>query len=101
MCKLKKPIYGFKHASWQWYIKFNDTIILYDLRKTLLIVAFTKSRKYQWEQVHIVSSICWWYIFAFNDLEILHETNDFLSKNFEKNDIGEESYVIGIEIFLW
>ena len=30
---------------------------------------------------------------------ILHEKKDYLSKNFEMKDVGEASYVIGIEIF--
>ena len=36
---------------------------------------------------------------ATNDLGILHETKKFLSSNFEMKDMGEASYVIGIEIF--
>jgi hypothetical protein len=32
-------------------------------------------------------------------LSILHETKEFLSKNFEMKDMGEASYVIGMEIF--
>ena len=36
---------------------------------------------------------------AANDLGILYETKDFLSKNFEMRDMGEASYVIGISIF--
>ena len=36
---------------------------------------------------------------ATNDLGLLHETKKFLSSNFEMKDMGEASYVIGIEIF--
>ena len=38
-------------------------------------------------------------LLAANNLGILHETKDYLSKNFEMKDMGEASYVIGIEIF--
>ena len=38
-------------------------------------------------------------LLATNDLGILHETKKFLSSNFEMKDIGEEIYMIGIEIF--
>jgi len=34
-----------------------------------------------------------------SDLGLLHETKEFLSKNFEMKDMGEATYVIGIEIF--
>ena len=33
-----------------------------------------------------------------NDLGLLHETNKYLSQNFEIKDIGEITYMIGIEI---
>ena len=36
---------------------------------------------------------------AANDLGILYDTKDFLSKNFDMRDMGEASYVIGISIF--
>ena len=37
-------------------------------------------------------------LLANNDLGLLHETKGFLSQNFEMKDLGEASYVIGIEI---
>jgi hypothetical protein len=37
-------------------------------------------------------------LLASNDLGLLHETKQFLSQNFEMKDLGEASYVIGIEI---
>jgi len=33
------------------------------------------------------------------DLGLLHETKEYLVKNFKMVDMGETSYVIGIEIF--
>ena len=38
-------------------------------------------------------------LLATNDLGSLYETKKFLSKNFEMKDMGEASYMIGIEIF--
>jgi hypothetical protein len=38
-------------------------------------------------------------LLASSDLGLLHETKKFLSKDFEMKDMGEETYVIGIEIF--
>ena len=38
-------------------------------------------------------------LLAINDLGLLHETKKFLSSKFEVKDMGEISYVIGIEIF--
>ena len=37
-------------------------------------------------------------LLASNDLGLLHETKNYLSKNFEMKDMSETSYVIGIEI---
>ena len=37
-------------------------------------------------------------LLASSDLALLHDTKSFLSQNFEMKDLGEASYVIGIEI---
>jgi hypothetical protein len=37
-------------------------------------------------------------LLATNDLGLLHHTKQFLSQNFEMKDLGEASYVLGIEI---
>jgi hypothetical protein len=37
-------------------------------------------------------------LLASNDLGLLHETKQTISQNFEMKDLGEASYVIGIEI---
>ena len=33
-----------------------------------------------------------------NDIGMLHETKRFLSRNFEMKDLGDASFVLGIEI---
>lgn len=38
-------------------------------------------------------------LLAANDMGMLHDVKKYLSKNFEMKDMGEASYVIGIEIF--
>ena len=38
-------------------------------------------------------------LLATNDIAMLHDVKKYLSNNFEIKDIGETSYVIGIEIF--
>jgi len=38
-------------------------------------------------------------LLATNDIVLLHDVKKFLSNKFEMKDMGETSYVIGIEIF--
>ena len=37
-------------------------------------------------------------LLACNDKNMLHETKNFLSSNFDMKDLGDASYVLGIEI---
>lgn len=34
-----------------------------------------------------------------SDMNLMHEIRSFLHKNFDMKDLGESSYVLGIEIF--
>ncbi|KAJ4710363.1 Retrovirus-related Pol polyprotein from transposon TNT 1-94 [Melia azedarach] len=68
VCKLKKFIYGLKQASRQWYFKFHQVIIPFDFEMNLV------------------------------DDCLLHETKRFLAKNFEMKDLGDASFVLGIQI---
>jgi len=36
VCKLKRSIYGLKHASKQWYLKFNDTITSFRFEENIV-----------------------------------------------------------------
>ena len=37
-------------------------------------------------------------LLATNDIGMLHETKRFLSKKFERKDLGDASFVLGIQI---
>ena len=96
VCKLKKSIYGLKQASRQWYIKFNDTITSFGFQEITVdrcIYQKMSGRKFIFLVLYVDEIIL-----AANDLGILNETKDYLSKDFEMKDMGEASHVIGIEI---
>ena len=97
VCRLKKSIYGLKQASRQWYLKFNDTVLSYGF------VEMTVDRCIYMKVVGSKFIILVLYVddilLAANDRGLLHDVKNFLSSNFEMKDMGEASYVIGIEIF--
>ena len=96
-CKLKKSIYGLKQASIQWYLEFNDTITSFGFHESTVdrcIYRKISGNKFIFLILYVDDILL-----AVNDLGILYETKDFLSKNFEIKDMGEASYVIGIPIF--
>ncbi|KAL6351159.1 hypothetical protein AAG906_031745 [Vitis piasezkii] len=73
VCKLTKSIYGLKQASRQWYFKFHQIIVSYGFEANLMDEST-------------------------NDVGILHDTKRFLSKHFEMKDLGDASFVLGIQI---
>jgi len=95
-CKLKKSIYGLKQASRQWYIKFHKVITSFGFIENLVdqCIYLKVSGSKVIFLVLYVDDI----LLASNDLGLLHETKQLLSQSFEMKDLGEASYVIGIEI---
>ena len=94
MCKLKKSIYGLKQASWKWSLKFNDTITSFGFKENIVdrcIYLKISGSKF----IYLILYVDY-ILLATNDLGLLHQTKEFLCKNFEMKDMGEASYVIGI-----
>ncbi|KAK1617656.1 hypothetical protein QYE76_023173 [Lolium multiflorum] len=95
-CRLKKSIYGLKLASRQWYLKFDKIIRTFGFTENVvdncIYVKFKGSRFTI--LVLYVDDI----LLACSDKDMLHESNNFLSSNFDMKDLGEASYVLGIEI---
>ncbi|GJS75778.1 putative RNA-directed DNA polymerase [Tanacetum coccineum] len=96
VCKLKKSIYGLKQASRQWYLKFDEVMKKYNFIKNQVdqCVYLKMSGSNFIILLLYVDDI----ILASNNIDLLHESKRFLSRNFDKKDLGEASYVIGIEI---
>nr|KYP54288.1 Retrovirus-related Pol polyprotein from transposon TNT 1-94 [Cajanus cajan] len=89
VCKLKKSIYGFKQASRQWYLKFNDTIVSFGFKEN--IVDRCIYLKVSGSKVIILILYVDDILLATNDLGLLHETKKFPSSNFEMKDMGRQA----------
>ena len=96
VCKLKKSIYGLKQSSRQWYYKFHQVIISSGFEMNMvddcIYHKFSGSKHIY--LVLYVDDI----LLATNDIGMVHETKRFLSKKFEMKDLGDASFVLGIQI---
>ena len=94
--KLNKSIYGLKQASWQWYHKFHEVIISFGFEvntvEDCVYLKFSGS-KFIFLVLYVDDILL-----ACNDIGLLHETKKFLAKNFEMKDLGDASFVLGIQI---
>ena len=96
VCKLKKSLYGLRQASRQWYLKSNKTILNFGLKENTIdwcIYLRVSGSKFIMLVLYVDDIL-----FATNDLGLLHDTKRYLSNNFKMKDMGEASYVIGIEV---
>ena len=96
VCKLKKSIYGLKQASRQWYYKFHQVIISsgFEMNMVYDCIYHKFSGSKHIYLVLYVDDI----LLATNDIGMLHETKRFISKKFEIKDLGDASFVLGIQI---
>jgi hypothetical protein len=95
-CKLNKSLYGLKQASRQWYIKFDEVIRSFGFSENKVdncIYVKFKGKDFT-ILVLYVNDI----LLASSDKNMLYETKSFLSSNFGMKDLGDGSYVLGIEI---
>ena len=96
VCKLKKPIYGLKQASRQWYQKFHQVITSYGFEANVVddcVYHKFSGSKYIFLVLYVDDILL-----ATSDARLLHETKKFLTKNFEMKDLGNASFVLGIQI---
>ena len=96
VCKLKKSIYGLKQASRQWYRKFDQVITSYGFKENTIdqcIYLKISGSKFIILVLYVDDILL-----ASSDVNLLHDTKKFLSKRFEMKDLGEASFVLGIQI---
>jgi hypothetical protein len=95
-CHLRKSIYELKQASRQWYLKFDETIRSFGFKENeednCIYVKF-RSGKFIFLILYVDDILL-----ASSDISLLLETKRFLSSNFDMKDLGEASFVLGIEI---
>ena len=98
VCRLKKSIYGLKQASRQWYLKFHSVVVSYGFVENKVdqcIYCKVSGRKFIFLILYVDDILL-----ASSDLGLLHETKRLLSNNFDMKDLGEASFVLGIEIHM-
>jgi len=96
VCKLTKSIYGLKQTSRQWYHKFHQVILSFGFEMNLVddcVYHKFSGSKYIFLVLYVDDILL-----ATNDIGMLHETKRFLSRNFEMKDLGDASFVLGIQI---
>ncbi|WVZ56227.1 hypothetical protein U9M48_006795 [Paspalum notatum var. saurae] len=95
-CHLKKSIYGLKQASRQWYLKFDETIRKFGFKENdedNCIYAKFRNGRYIFLVLYVDDILL-----ASSDMDLLLETKSFLCSNYDMKDLGEASYVLGIQI---
>ena len=96
VCKLKKFIYGLKQASRQCYQKFDQVITSFGFKENTVdqcIYHKISGNKFILMVLYIDDILL-----ASSDIGLLHETKRFLSSNFKMKDLGDASFVLGIQI---
>jgi hypothetical protein len=93
---LKKSIYELKQASSQWYLKFDEIIRRFGFKENeedYCIYAKFRSGKFIFLILYVDDILL-----ASSDVSLLLETKMFLFSNFDIKDLGEASFILGIEI---
>ena len=95
--KLKKSIYSLKQASRQWNQKFDKVITSFGSKENIVDQCiYQKISKSKFILMVLnVDDI----MLASSDIGPLYETKRFLSNNFEMKDLGNASFVLGIQIY--
>jgi hypothetical protein len=91
-CHITKSIYRLKHASRQWYLKFDETIRKFGFKENEednCIYANFKNEKFIFLVLYVDCILL-----ASSDVHLLLEIKIFLSSHFDMKDLGETSYVL-------
>ncbi|KAK9932856.1 hypothetical protein M0R45_020078 [Rubus argutus] len=89
---ISKPL----RASRQWYKKFDSVITSFGFTENLVdecVYMKTVGKNFIFLILYVDDILL-----ASSDLNLLNVTKAFLSKNFDMKDLGEASFVLGIEI---
>jgi hypothetical protein len=94
--KLKNSLYGLKQVSRQWYIKFDEVIRSFSFSENKVDNCIYV--KFKGKHFTILVLYVGDILLTCCDKNMLYETKSFLSPNFDMKDLGDASYILGIEI---
>src|SRR5215813_6831832 len=95
-CKLQRSIYRPKQASQSWNIRFDTTIKSYNFEQNVDEPCVYK-RVIDGKVVFLVLYV-YDILLIGNDVKILSDVKTWLANQFQMKDLGEASYVFGIQI---
>jgi hypothetical protein len=95
-CRLKKIHLWLEASSRQWYLKFYKIIRTFGFTEN--VVDNCIYVKFKGSRFTILVLYMDDILLACSNKDMLHETKNFPSSKFDMKDLGEDSYVLGIEI---
>ena len=96
VCKLLRSIYGLKQASRSWNLRFDETIKTYGFEQNVdepCVYKLIDNHKVVFLVLYVDDILL-----IGNDVEKLSNVKKWLAKQFQMKDLGEASYVLGIQI---
>ena len=96
VCKLQRSIYGLKQASRSWNIRFDYVIKTYGFEQNVDEPCVYK-RIIDNKVVFLVLYVDDILLIG-NDVGVLSEVKCWLASQFQMKDLGEASYVLGIQL---
>lgn len=96
VCKLNKSLYGLKQASRQWFLKFSSALKSAGFQQSKADYSlFVRSHQGSFTAILVyVDDV----ILAGNDIKLINDSKEFLSKQFKLKDLGQLKYFLGIEV---
>ena len=96
VCQLQKSIYGLKQASRSWNIRFDEAIKSYGFDQNVdepCVYKYIKEKKVVFLVLYVDDILL-----IGNDVESLSNVKKWLANQFQMKDLGEASYVLGIQL---
>ena len=96
LCKLFRSIYGLKQASRSWNLRFDETIKTFGFEQNVdepCVYKYIKETKVFFLVLYVDDILL-----IGNDTGLLSGVKKWLVEKFEMKDLGQASYVLGIQI---
>ena len=96
VCKLQRSIYGFKQASRSWNIRFDEAIKSYGFDQNLdepCVYKYIKDQRVVFLILYVDDILL-----IGNNVEMLSNVKKWLANQFQMKDLGEASYILGIQL---